>query len=175
MSKRRNKIELNKQIIIYKAKDGKTALDVRLEEETIWLSQKQMAMLFEKDSDTIGLHISNIYETKELSSNSTTEFFSVVQKEGKRQVRREIKFYNLDMIISVGYRVNSKRGTQFRIWATNVLKKHLVQGYTINEKRLKEQTDKIIELQKTINCLSQTAETLSVTTDEAIFNITVLF
>lgn len=161
------KENISNKIIIYKAENGKTALDVRLEEETIWLNQKQMAILFDKDSDTIGLHISNIYKTKELRSDSTTEYFSVVQKEGKRNVKRRIKFYNLDMIISVGYRVNSLRGTQFRIWATNVLNQHLVQGYTINEKRLKEQSNKIIQLQKTVNLLSNTAETLVLTSDEA--------
>jgi prophage maintenance system killer protein len=159
--------ESNKQIVIYKDKDGSTALEVNLKEETIWLTQKQMAVLFDKDSDTISLHIKNIYKTRELFEDSTTEYFSVVQKEGNRFVKREIKYYNLDLIISVGYRVNSKRGTQFRIWATNLLKQHLVQGYTINQKRLKEQTDKIIELRKTVNYLSQTAESLALTSDEA--------
>ena len=90
-----------------------------------------MAALFEKNTDTIGLHIKNIFSTKELDNKSTTEEYSVVQMEGGREVKRKIKFYNLDLIISVGYRVNSKRGTQFRIWATNVLKDHLIKGYTV--------------------------------------------
>ncbi|WP_245893117.1 virulence RhuM family protein [Parapedobacter indicus] len=92
--------------------------------------------LFGKDTDTIGLHLRNIFKEKELEEKSTTEKSSVVQTEGKRQIRRNVKFYNLDAIISVGYRVNSKRGTQFRIWATQRLKEYLVQGYAINEKRL---------------------------------------
>ncbi|HNR65674.1 MAG TPA: RhuM family protein, partial [Atribacterota bacterium] len=137
------------EIIIYTTQDGKETFEVNLKEETVWLSQRQMASLFEKDSDTIGLHIKNIFSTNELDEKSTTEESSVVQLEGKREVRRKIKFYNLDVIISVGYRVNSKRGTQFRIWATNILKNHLIQGYTINQNRLQESQAKIKELQKT--------------------------
>jgi prophage maintenance system killer protein len=167
MSEIRNKIELDNQIVIYKAKDGKTALDVRLEEETVWLNQYQMSELFFTDRTSILRHIKNIYKTGELFEKSTCAKFAQVQKEGSRILKRNILYYNLDMIISVGYRVNSKRGTQFRIWATNVLKQHLVQGYTINEKRLKEQSDKILELQKTVNLLSETAESLALTSDEA--------
>ena len=137
------------EIIIYTTEDGKETFEVNLKEETVWLSQRQMAELFEKDSDTIGLHIKNIFSTSELDEKSTTEEFSVVQLEGKRKVKRKIKFYNLDLIISVGYRVNSKRGNQFRIWATNVLKNHLIQGYSINQKRLQENQAKLKELQKT--------------------------
>jgi len=139
----------NNEIVIYTTPDGKETFEVNLKKDTVWLSQKEMANLFEKDSDTVGLHIKNIFSTKELDEKSTTEDSSVVQLEGKREVRRKIKFYNLDVIISVGYRVNSKRGTQFRIWATNVLKEHLIQGYTINEKRMSEDRAKLIEFQKT--------------------------
>lgn len=124
------------KIVIYQTDDGQTQIDVRFDTETIWLSQKQMGELFEKDSDTIGLHLKNIYSTGELEEKSTTEKYSVVQKEGKRRVKRKIKFYNLDATISVGYRVNSKRGTQFRIWANKVLREYLVQGFVINEKQL---------------------------------------
>ena len=120
-----------KQIEIYQSDDGQTQIQVRLEKETIWLSQTQMAELFDKNSDTIGLHLKNIYKTGELDKTSTTEESSVVRQEGKRQVRRKIKFYNLDAIISVGYRVNSKKGTRFRIWATQRLKEYLVKGYSI--------------------------------------------
>ena len=119
------------EIIIYTTPDGKETFEVNLKKETVWLSQKQMAELFEKNTDTIGLHIKNIFSTKELDNKSTTEEYSVVQMEGGREVKRKIKFYNLDLIISVGYRVNSKRGTQFRIWATNILKDHLIKGYTV--------------------------------------------
>jgi len=97
-----------------------------------------MSELFQKDTDTIGLHLGNVYKEGELHEKSTTEYFSVVQKEGKRTVTRRVKYYNLDAIISVGYRVNSKRGTQFRIWATRVLHEHLIKGFTVNKRRLKE-------------------------------------
>lgn len=109
------------EILLYQTPDGDTHIDVKLEEETVWLSQKLMAKLFQKNTDTIGLHISNIFKEGELDENSTTEYYSVVQKEGKRGVLRNIKYYNLDVIISDGYRVKSKRGTQFRIWANKVL------------------------------------------------------
>ena len=122
--------------------------------DTVWLTQKQMSVLFDKDTDTIGLHLQNIYKEHELGESATTEESSVVQLEGKRQVRRKVRFYNLDAIISVGYRVNSKRGTQFRIWATNVLRRHLVDGYTLNQKRLEVQAGKIQELQDAVSLLS---------------------
>jgi len=112
----------NDQIVIYETENGETVIDVKLENETIWLTQKLMSELFEKDSDTIGLHIKNIINEAELDVKSTTELFSVVQQEGKRSVKRNLKFCNLDMILSVGYRVNSKKGTQFRIWANKILK-----------------------------------------------------
>jgi len=102
-----------------------------------------MAELFEKDSDTIGLHLKNIFKTKELDKKATTEKYSVVQTEGNRQVNRNILFYNLDAIISVGNRVNSKQGTQFRIWANSVLKEYLVKGYAINEKRLLQKEQEV--------------------------------
>ena len=124
-------------MVLYKSKDGAVQLDVPLEKETIWLSQKQMAQLFGKDTDTIGLHVRNAFKEGELRKSATTEDSSVVQKEGNRRVTRKVRFYNLDVIISVGYRVKSRRGTEFRIWATGVLKQHLIQGYSVNEKRLK--------------------------------------
>jgi hypothetical protein len=127
---------MENQIEIFKTNDDQTIVQVRFDNDTVWLNQKQMAELFDKDSDTIGLHLKNIFSEEELKENSTTELFSVVQKEGKRNVKRNIRCYNLDAIISVGYRVNSKRGTQFRQWATQRLKDFLVQGYVINEKRL---------------------------------------
>ena len=127
------------EIVIYQTEDQKTALEVRLQEDTVWLSQKELSELFMKEVPTINEHIRNIYKEDELDKNSTIRKFRIVRAEGKRQVAREIEFYSLDMIISVGYRVNSKRGTQFRIWATQTLKDHLAKGYTINEKRLQEQ------------------------------------
>ncbi|MBL0191394.1 MAG: virulence protein RhuM/Fic/DOC family protein [Saprospiraceae bacterium] len=129
---------MNNEIIIYQNQQNETEVQVRFEGDTFWLSQRLMAVLFDKDSDTIGLHLRNIYEELELDELATTEFFSVVQIEGKREVTRKIKHYNLDAILSVGYRVNSKRGTQFRQWATARLKDFLVKGYAINQKRLDE-------------------------------------
>ena len=126
------------EMALYQAADGKVSLDVRLERESLWLSQRQMSQLFDKDTDTIGLHLRNIYDEGELDESATTEDSSVVQTEGKRQVRRQLRLYNLDAVISVGYRVNSKRGTQFRIWATGVLRDHLVKGYSINANRLRD-------------------------------------
>ncbi|MDP3444789.1 MAG: virulence protein RhuM/Fic/DOC family protein [Ignavibacteria bacterium] len=154
-------------IQIYRLDNGETEIEVKLDQDTIWLSQKQIAELFDKDSDTIGLHLKNIYSTGELEDFSTTEDYSVVQKEGTRNVRRKIKHYNLDAIISVGYRVNSIRGTQFRIWANKILKEYLIQGYSINERALKRQNEKLSELQKTIKILSSAIQSKELTSDES--------
>lgn len=149
-------MESKGEIVIYKAGDGKTRLEIKLEKETLWLSQSQLADLFKTDRTSILKHINNIYKSKELDPGSTCAKFAHVQKEGKRKVNREILHYNLDAIISVGYRVSSKRGTQFRIWASQTLKNHLVKGYTINEKRLQEQQENWKELEKTIDILKTT-------------------
>ena len=109
------------QYLIYNTPDEKVSVDAFIHNETIWLTQKAMAVLFDCTSDNISLHLKNIYEDSELNENSTTEEFSVVQQEGSRQVQRKTKFYNLDAIISVGYRVNSRKATNFRIWATSIL------------------------------------------------------
>ena len=154
-------------IQIYRLDNGATEIEVKLDQDTIWLSQKQIAELFDKDSDTIGLHLKNIYSTGELEDFSTTEDYSVVQKEGTRNVRRKIKHYNLDAIISVGYRVNSIRGTQFRIWANKILKEYLIQGYSINERALKRQNEQLSELQKTIKILSSAIQSKELTSDES--------
>lgn len=137
-------------IVIYETDDGQTVIEVQVRTETIWLSQAQMAILFDKDSDTIGLHLKNIFRSGELDEAATTEKSSVVQREGSRQVKRKTKVYNLDAIISVGYRVNSKKGTQFRIWANNILKQYLLQGYVLNEQKLREQQEKLADLQHAI-------------------------
>ena len=154
-------------IQIYRLDNGATEIEVKLDQDTIWLSQKQIAELFDKDSDTIGLHLKNIYSTGELEEFSTTEDYSVVQKEGTRNIRRRIKHYNLDAIISVGYRVNSIRGTQFRIWANKILKEYLIQGYSINERALKRQNEQLSELQKTIKILSSAIQSKELTSDES--------
>jgi hypothetical protein len=136
-------------IIIYE-KGDQTQVEVKFENETVWLTQKQMSDLFGRDTDTIGFHLTNIFKDGELDENSTTEFFSVVQKEGKRYVSRKIQHYNLDAIISVGYRVSSKHGTRFRQWATQRLKDYLVQGYTINQDRLNQLGAMVNIIQKSI-------------------------
>ena len=152
-------------ILIYKADDGITRLEVQLDRETVWLNQRQMAELFEKDADTIGLHIRNLYKEGELPREATTEESSVVQNEGDRQVRRKVQYYNLDVIISVGYRVKSQRGTQFRQWATRVLRDHLVKGYTIHEQRLREETAKLREMQQTVDLLARTLTSQQLVTE----------
>lgn len=123
------------EIILYKTNDGELSIDVKLEDETVWLSQKQMAELFQKTIPTINEHIKNIFKEGELSENSVIRNFLITALDGKRY---ETKFYNLDVIISVGYRVKSLRGTQFRIWATQRLKEYIVKGFTIDDKRLEE-------------------------------------
>ncbi|MFO7646088.1 MAG: virulence protein RhuM/Fic/DOC family protein [Desulfosarcina sp.] len=154
-------------VILYRSDDGAVQLDVQLERETVWLNQRQMAELFDKDTDTIGLHVRNIYKEGELPRKGTTEESSVVQKEGGRKVRRQVSFYNLDVIISVGYRVKSKRGTQFRQWATRVLREHLVRGFTLNEKRLQEQAQKLEDLRRTVGLLEKILTHQAIGLDEA--------
>src|SRR4029079_3417124 len=121
-------------IVIYSTLDK--GVEVRISNETLWLNQKMIADVFETSVDNIGLHLKNIYQEDELDEDSTTEDSSVVQKEGKREVKRKIKQYNLDAIIAVGYRVNSKKATQFRRWATKILKDHMVAGFTVNKNRI---------------------------------------
>lgn len=128
----------NSEILLYQTEDGQTKIDVRLEEETVWLSQAQMVELFQTTKQNISLHIKNIYEEGELDEISTVKDYLTVQTEGKREVQRNLKFYNLDVIISVGYRVKSHRGTQFRIWATQLIKEYLVKGFALNDDKLKE-------------------------------------
>jgi hypothetical protein len=128
---------MNSEILIYENKQGTITIDVRLQEETVWLTQAQMAQLFGKDKRTISEHIGNIYKEGELDENSTVRKFRTVQQEGNRSVERELEYYNLDVIISVGYRVKSVQGTQFRIWATQRLKEYIVKGFALNDERFK--------------------------------------
>jgi len=158
----------NSAIEIFKSEDGKTEVQVSLANETVWLSQKQMALLFDKDTDTIGLHLKNIYTSKELEEISTTEELSVVQLEGKRNVTRVIKCYNLDAIISVGYRVNSKRGTQFRIWANTIIKDYLIKGYSLNEKKLIQQNEQLKELRESVKILGNVLKYKELSNDESV-------
>jgi hypothetical protein len=126
------------EIIIYQNPDGNIKIDVRLEEETVWLTQDQMATLFGKSRSTVAEHISNVFEEGELDQNPTCRKFRQVRQEGDRKVEREIDHYNLDVIISVGYRVKSTQGTQFRIWATQRLKEYIIKGFTLNDDRFKK-------------------------------------
>lgn len=146
------------QIEIYQAKDGTTQIEVKFEQETVWLTQDQMASLFGKGRSTITEHILNVFSEKELEQEATSRKYRQVRKEGNRTVKREIEHYNLDVIISVGYRVKSKQGTQFRIWATQTLKDHLVKGYTINEKRLAQKEQEVKLLKDGIHILSRVIE-----------------
>ena len=125
------------EIILYTTEDGLTKVDVKLENETVWLTIEQMAQLFGKGRSTITEHISNIYKEEELEQNSTRRNFRQVRMEGNREVEREIEYYNLDVIISVGYRVKSIQGTRFRQWATQRLKEYIVKGFTMDDERLK--------------------------------------
>ena len=134
------------KIVIYQTPDGKTQIDVRLENETVWLTQAQMAELFEKTPQNITMHIRNAYNEGELEKESTCKEYLQVQTEGKRKVKRIQKFYDLDVIISVGYRVHSKRGTAFRIWARRIIKEYLVKGYAVNERIRKEQIGELRQL-----------------------------
>lgn len=144
-------------IVLYRTPDGSMSLDVRLEKETLWLDAHQMARLFDRHRSVILRHIRNIYETSELDQTSTCAKNAQVAADGKL---RQMDLYNLDMIIGVGYRVNSRRGTQFRIWATKVLKDHLVKGYSVNTKRLKE-------LRQSLKLIGQVLERYDVTSDQA--------
>ena len=157
----------NGKIIIYQSPDGQTSIDVSLDHDTVWLDQQQLSELFQTDRTSITRHIKNIYKSLELNELSTSAKIAQVQKEGKRKITRNIIRYNLDMIISVGYRVNSLRGTQFRIWANNILKDYLVKGYSLNEKLLADQAQQFDALKQTVRLLGNVLEAKTLTSDEA--------
>lgn len=137
----------NGQIILFQTQGGETKIEVRLSNETVWLTADQMAELFQRERSTIQRHIKRIYDERELTADSTCAFFAQVQTEGKRQVERKIPIYNLDMIISVGYRVNSHRGVQFRQWATQVLKEYMIKSFVLNDDLLKNANGKQASIQ----------------------------
>jgi prophage maintenance system killer protein len=138
--------ELDNKIVIYQTEDGKTQLDVKLENETVWLTQAQMTELFQTTKQNISLHINNIFKDGELDRNATVKEYLTVQKEGQRTIRRKVKYYDLDVIISVGYRVKSIRGTRFRQWATSVLRDYLIKGYAINQRIREENYRQMVQL-----------------------------
>ena len=152
------------EIVLYRGKDGRTSLDVRLEQETVWLDAHQMATLFGRDRTVIVRHIRNIYATNELDQTSTCAKIAQVAADGKL---RQMDIYNLDMIVSVGYRVNSKQGTQFRIWATQVLRDHILQGYPINEKRLQAEVTRLAELRNAVDVMGRILAEKTISGDEA--------
>lgn len=152
------------EVVMYRTEDGRTALDVRLAGETVWLTQAQIAELFAVNVPAISKHIKKIYADRELARKATLSKMETVRTEGKRQVTRNVELYNLDMIISVGYRVNSTRATRFRIWATQTLKDHLIRGYTLNERRLREKG--LAEAGQAIELLSRTLTRHGLVNDE---------
>ncbi|MEE0495052.1 MAG: virulence protein RhuM/Fic/DOC family protein [Cyanobacteriota bacterium] len=154
------------EIIIYES-NGKSSLEVIQQDNTLWLSAEKIGKLFGKDRSNIQRHIAKIYREQELDENSTCAFFAQVQKEGKRTVSRNIPYYNLDVILAVGYRVTSKTATEFRKWATNVLHKYVLEGYAINEHKLKQEQDKVKTLQDTIKLLSRSLKYQVQSLDEA--------
>ena len=162
---------LNRSIVNYQTEDGQTQIDVRLENETVWLTQAQMVELFQTTKQNVSLHLNNLYKEGELQKEGTVKEYLTVQQEGKRRVSRRVKYYDLDVIISVGYRVHSKRGTAFRIWARQIIKDYLVRGYAVNQRIHSEQ---IGELRQLVGMLGRTLQNQAViSTDEttALFEV----
>jgi hypothetical protein len=149
------------EVIIYQTVDGQTAIDVKLENETVWLTQAQMIELFGRDQSVISRHIRNIFKEKELEEKSNMHFLHIANSD------KPVTSYSLDVITSVGYRVKSPRGTQFRIWANKILKDYLIKGYAVNEKRLQEQSRQLEELKHTVRLLANVTGTKVLSTDEA--------
>jgi len=162
------------EIKIFTSRDGNTEIQVKLEDETVWLNQYQLEELFETNRTSITKHISNIYQTGELEKEATCAKIAQVQKEGNREITRQIIHYNLDIIIAVGYRVNSLRGTEFRIWANKILKNFLIKGFSINEKRLTQQNEQLKELQDSVKLLGDVLNYKELNTDESVGLLTII-
>lgn len=159
------------EIIIYQTSDNQTTVEVQFEEDTCWLSLNQIAELFERDKSVISRHLKNIYKKGELEESATVAKNATVQMEAHRTVKRELEYYNLDAILSVGYRVNSKRGTQFRQWATQRLKDYLLQGYAINEKRLALKNQQVEYLKTGIRILSRAITKQTIAEDDQLLRL----
>ena len=144
------------EVIVYESRGGEVRVDVRFEDESVWLTQRQMADVFQSTPQNILMHLRNVFSSKELDAEATSKDFLIVRSEGQRKVRRNIRHYNLDAIISIGYRVNSKRAVRFRQWATQTLREHLLRGYTLNERRLAERG--LDEVKQTLDLLARTLE-----------------
>ena len=159
------------QIVIYQTEDGQTQIDVRLENETVWLTQAQMVELFQTTKQNVSLHLGNLYKEGELEKEGTVKEYLTVQQEGKRKVTRKVKYYDLDVIISVGYRVHSKRGTAFRIWARQIIKDYLVKGYAVNERIRHEQIGELRQLVGMLGRTLQNQEVISNDETTALFEV----
>lgn len=155
----------NTDLVVFRPEGANVALEVKLKDETVWLSLNEIAQVFERDKSAISRHFHNIFNTKELQKDSVVAIFATTAADGKVY---QVEYYNLDAILSVGYRVNSKRGTQFRIWATHVLKQHLIQGYTINDKRIKEHTASLKTLQQAVKLLADISGRKALTSEDNV-------
>ncbi len=154
-------------VALYESSDGEVQLSVKLDEETIWLTSEQMCDLFDRDKSTVSRHLKNIFESGELDRGSTVAKTATVQREGDREVKRDVDYYNLDVVISLGYRVKSARGIQFRRWATRTLREHLVKGYTLNERRLEQSRTHALELENAVKLMRRALTAHNLVTDEA--------
>ena len=166
---RRTRVKKN-EIVLFEASDNSVSLPVAMDDETVWLNRNQIAELFERDVKTIGKHIGNALKEELNDGSSTVAKFAIVQKEGERTVTRNVEHYNLDVIISLGYRVKSNRGVEFRRWANKILKEHIIKGYTINDKRL-EQLNTAIKIMKHSQKLLDTQQVISVIEQYSTDNI----
>jgi prophage maintenance system killer protein len=153
-----------KDLVIYQTQDGDVSMNVLVEDDTVWLTQAQIVILFNSSKANMSEHIKNIYATEELKKESTVRKFRTVRQEGNRNIVRNIDYYNLDMIVALGYRVNTKRGTQFRIWANRILKDYIIKGYVVNQKVKSEQLD---DLKQTVKLLSNVLQSKELIADEA--------
>lgn len=162
------------EIVIYQREDGKAEIAVTLHKESLWLSLNQIAELFGRDKSVISRHVRNIFCEGELDRGATVAFFATVQDEGGRRVKRQVEYYDLDIILSVGYRVNSKRGTQFRIWANNILREYLIKGYALNEKRLTEREKELRALKTGIRLLERSITNQAQRIDQARTLVTII-
>ncbi|NUO01344.1 MAG: virulence RhuM family protein, partial [Saprospiraceae bacterium] len=160
-------MKVEEPIVIYKSPNGESVLEIKIQGETLWLTQKQMALLFGTEVPAVSKHIVNIYKTGELDKSATLSRMEIVQKEGERVIKRKLDHYNLDMIISIGYRINSVRGTQFRIWANKILKDYLLEGYAINKKKLEAAQEKLSDLKKALELLEHVTNQTLLSSDEA--------
>ncbi len=155
------------EIIIYQTPDGETSIDVTIVQDTVWLTAIQLSELFNNSRQNIGLHLKHIFEEGELDRGTTVRETSLLQREGKRTIQRTVEQYSLDVIISVGYRVKSKQGTDFRIWANKILKAYLLKGYALNEKRLREKAEQYDSLKKAVSLITNVTSSQALSGDEA--------